>query len=510
MKCIMKKLNWKKVIFWVLIIIGICVRIYNFPLAIREMNSDEIMTVMNAKSIVDTGKELGGISFPVYLQGWGGQSVVLLYLMALSIKILGYSLFAIRLPMLLVSIIALFVFYDLSKKISKNENIALIALGLAVICPWQILQSIWALDCNMFPHFLLIAIDILYTGLMNNKKAWIYISMVFFAICLYCYGVAIYFVPLFLLVMSIYLVKIQRIKIKDAIICAGIFLLFAMPIVTMFAINVLHIDKNIQLGIITIPYYPGLSRTKDMIFFTPNPFQQLGKNIYSTLCVIFKQVDGAEWNSSKFFGTTYRVTLIFAIIGFIAMLKRIKKDKTSVESFMLILWTSVSVLTGIIVNEANINRLNSVWYVLLLLATFGIYAIYEKIKYKKVYKIGVASLYIIIFIIYAVYFHSYYVEVVDQSGCFSRGFFQSLTYIKELDKTDVIYDNIKNDGCLELYIRFNKDNTKEYIEIKNEEELRGKIENVAENEVIIVDAEYKEYFNTHNNKQIGDYLVITK
>ena len=115
---VMEMLKKKRVIFMILIIIGIAVRIYNFPNALKEINTDEIMTIANAKSIVDTGKELSGISFPVYLQGWGGQSVILLYLMVLSIKIFGLSLFAIRLPMLLISIISLFVFYNLVKKIN--------------------------------------------------------------------------------------------------------------------------------------------------------------------------------------------------------------------------------------------------------------------------------------------------------------------------------------------------------------------------------------------------------
>ena len=85
----------------------------------------------------------------------------------------------------------------------------------------------------------------------------------------------------------------------------------------MFAINALHIEQNIKIGNVTIPYYKNLSRTEDMIFFAKNPLKQLINNIYSTIKVIFCQIDGAEWNSSKLFGTTYRITLIFAIIGFI-------------------------------------------------------------------------------------------------------------------------------------------------------------------------------------------------
>ena len=142
-----------KYIIYVLLVVGILVRIYKFPNAISELNVDEIMTITQAKSIFEIGKTIEGISYPVYLEGFGGQSVVLLYLMVLSIKIFGYNLFAVRLPTLLISIISLFVFYDLVNKITKNNKIALIGLGLLVISPWHILQSIWGLDCNVFPHF---------------------------------------------------------------------------------------------------------------------------------------------------------------------------------------------------------------------------------------------------------------------------------------------------------------------------------------------------------------------
>ena len=213
------KRNYNKILFVIIIIIGIVIRVYNFPEGMKEINIDEIIAAMNAKEIAETGKDLLGLSYPIYLKGLGGQSVFSLYLMTICIKIFGYTLFSIRLPALIISIIAMFVFYDLIKKISKNKNVALLGLSLLAISPWHILQSMWSWDCNMFPHFLLIAMDILYTGILKNKKIVVYISMIFFAITLYCYGIAIYFVPVFLLIFSIYLIKIKKINIKDLVKC---------------------------------------------------------------------------------------------------------------------------------------------------------------------------------------------------------------------------------------------------------------------------------------------------
>lgn len=413
--------------------------------------------------------------------------------------------------MLIVSIISLFVFYDFVKKITKNEKIALIGLALLSICPWHILQSIWELDCNMFPHFLLIAMDILYTGITKNNKKVIYISMFFYALTLYCYGVAIYFVPLFLLVFCIYLLKNKIINYKDAIICILIFVLFAMPIVLMFAINLLHINTEIKFFNITIPYYPNLSRTQDMIFFTDNKLSQLFENIISTIMVIFNQSDRGEWNASPVFGTIYHISIIFVFVSIIRMIKLTKDNKkVSVENFLIFIWLCISILTGFIINEVNINRINSIWYILLLLASNGIYLIYENIKYKKTYAITIICFYTILFSCYNFYFYSYYNRVIANSSVFSEGFYQALSYVKDIDKKQVFYDNIKDDGNLKLYIDFNNDENKNYTVITDESKLKSKIENLKEDEIIIVYTKLKDYTTELNVYEIGNYKVIYK
>ena len=86
------KKNYVKILFILIMIIGIIVRIYNFPKDCGKIHADEVLTILNAKSISDTGKDLDGQTFPTYIQGIGGQSVVLTYLMSLSMKLFGYTL----------------------------------------------------------------------------------------------------------------------------------------------------------------------------------------------------------------------------------------------------------------------------------------------------------------------------------------------------------------------------------------------------------------------------------
>ena len=511
MKDVIKR-NYIKILFSIIIIIGITVRIYNFPEGMKEINIDEIVAAMNAKEISETGKDLLGLSYPVYLKGLGGQSVVLLYLMTIFIKIFGYTLFAIRLPSLIISIISMFVFYDFLKKVSKNKNIALIGLSLLAISPWHIMQSIWSWDCNMFPHFLLIAMDILYTGILKDKKIFTYISMIFFAITLYCYGIAIYFVPLFLLIFSIYLIRKKKINIKDLIICIFIFLIFSLPIIITFTINGLKIDNTITIFNITIPYYKDLARTNDMLFFSDNIFLQLIQNIMYTLSVVILQNDDVPWNTTKIFGTMYLISSVFFIIGIIFSIKNIKKNQKedNTKDIILIVWIILSVLTGLLINQTTVNRINSIWYVLIIFTALGIYGMYKLVKNKRIYKYTLIIIYTISFISFIFYFYTYQEKQIEQDRCFSNGFMQTLEYVNKLEQKEIYYDDTSSIVQLENYIEFNKDNTKEYIPIKTKSELKNKINNIKDNEILIVNERYKDYDVNLEKEKIGDFVIAYK
>ena len=546
LKSRLKTINKKQlIIFLIIIIIAIFVRIYEFPNALKEVNSDEMMLAVNAKSIADTGKDINGISYPVYLLGFGGQSVLLLYLIVLCIKIFGYSLFAIRFPLLIISIISLVVFYDLIRRISKNNTIALIGLGLLAISPWHILQGMWALDCNILPHILLIAVYLLYIGIFKKSKWTLYLSMVFFALTLYSYGIAIYFTPILLLALAIYLRRKKKISIPDLIICIVIFSVLAMPIILMFAINILKPNESIFLGNITIPYYESLSRTDDMLFFSPNILVQLFINIGFTVLMILGEFDGCVWNSSLIFGTAYHITLVLVIVAIIIKIKNkashIHFDLLDVFSsttdsiqgtangdvnlqdnfprFLILSWLCTSIFTGIVINQTNINRLNTIWYPLIILATFALYYFYNYFKRletnnencskkSKIYAISIITIFIILFTSYLIYFNCYYANKVDMSICFSRGMYQALKYTNTLPIDNVKVDNLDNDGSIDIYIKSNKYFTdKTFDELRSQDELNNAL-NELDGKVLIINEKRNVDIDNYDYVKFGEYYVV--
>ena len=121
----------------------------------KPINIDEAMTVLNANSLAKYGTDILGEKLPIYFDTWlhGGQSPFATYLVAIMIKLFGYSLFVTRVPMFVFSMLGLIAFYKFLKEvIPENETLINIAFCLACISPWHLYSSAFTLDCNFLPH----------------------------------------------------------------------------------------------------------------------------------------------------------------------------------------------------------------------------------------------------------------------------------------------------------------------------------------------------------------------
>ena len=497
-----------KILFIIILLVAIGVRIYSWPYGISQVNVDEAMTAINAKYMADSGVDMYGTSFPVYLEAWGfaGQSVMLFYFMAFFFKIFGVSMFSVRLPMLLVSILSIIVFYDLIKRMFNNKKLALFAMAFVSICPWHFLQSIWSIDCNMFPHFMLFSVYFLYRGI-SDKKWMLYLSMVFFALTMYTYGVSVYVVPFFLLISAIYLLIKKQVKIKEIIICIIIYLLISGPILTMYVINALKIDTDIHLGPITIQYFENSVRTDDMIFFADNIGKTLVENLKSIGRVFFSQHDGLEWNATKPFGTTYHISLVFFFIGIFYLIKY--KDKRNFGTFFMSIWLILSYLLGLIIKNTNINRLNVIWFPTLFFSFYGIYALCSTLKRGKILKYAVITIYSILFVGFTIYLYGFYTDKIDMSGCFARKITNAIHYANVTLEKKAVYYNPSSD----IYIKFQDmldDTNSEHVSDKNY--FLARLKNKTEDEAFVIsESELNEFsidVTNYNYEKFGDNFVI--
>ena len=142
----------------------------------------------------------------------------------------------VRLPIFLASIAGIIAFYFLCRDLYGNF-IGLVGMFIAAINPWHFTQSRWALDANLFPHFTIMALALLIHSVKSGKKGFLYLSMIFWGLTHYCYGISVYIIPVILLISCIYLCCKKFANTKDVILSVIIYLVIALPFFLCMIIN---------------------------------------------------------------------------------------------------------------------------------------------------------------------------------------------------------------------------------------------------------------------------------
>lgn len=353
-----------------LLLVAVFIRAYHFGIIPVGVHQDEAMAAVDALALAEYGTDRFGMKYPVHFTAWIGSqmSVLLSYCMVPFIKLLGFSTFSIRLPMLIISSLGLLALYLFARQVGGRIP-AMVVLGLGVICPWHYMQSRWSFDCNAFPHVFLVGACLLLAG--RKRKGLLYVSMLFFGLCSYCYGVANYSVPVFLLAMAIYLYRTRQVKIRELLLCFLVYLLVALPEFLTMLINLMGWD-TIETPFFTIPYFPQTFRSRD-ILLTEFSWRQLWINIVYTFTVVWGNGDKSITNTIVRFGPTYYITTAFFLIGLGVTFHRMRKDSVQRTPYVVLLsWILMGIWVGIVTKEVTINRINIIFYPVLITAGLGI------------------------------------------------------------------------------------------------------------------------------------------
>lgn len=422
----------------VLLLGGIFIRAFHFGISPVGVHQDEAMAAMDALALSEYGTDRFGMRYPVHFTAWGfgHMSVLLSYFMVPFIKLFGFSLTTIRLPMLVISCIGLLMLYLLARRVG-GVLMGYVALLLGSVCPWHYMQSRWSLDCNMFPHIFLIGVVLLAYGL--QRKWMLYLSMVFFALCSYCYGIANYSVPIFLLVMAIILFREQVVKVRELIVAILIYVVVALPEFLVMFINMFGLP-TIETPVFTIPYFPDSVRSDDILFMNFS-FGQLWANIVDTIAVVFGKGDTTIASTIVQYGPVYYFTVLFFLIGLVVAFMRARKSASKEERLsyvILLVWFFMGIWIGVMTNGVLIHRINVIFYAVLLLAAVGIHWCIEKCK---VLLLPIGALYGVAALLFL---YSYFGDWSEKSrDFFFESYVNALNYM-ETQECDYyhIYSNI--------------------------------------------------------------------
>ena len=432
----------------ILMLVALFVRAYKFGTIPYGFNQDEAMAALEGLTLSNYGTDHYGMSYPVYFTAWivSQMNVLLSYIMIPFFKIFGASVFSARLPLLVFSIISLWVIYRFTSKIF-GKNTALAVLFFTAINPWQIMMSRWALEANLFPHFMLYGAYLLYLGL-EKRKVYLYLSMLVFGISMYSYGISYYAVPLFLIVACIYLLRTKLIKWKHAAICLLCYLAISWPIFLMTAVNYFKWE-TIEISFLTIPLFKEGQRMNDILIFSDNIYEQFVLNFGSLTKAAFFQMRDLPWNSIPEYGPLYFCSIPLFISGLYLIIKKFRKSskddpilsirKTGI--FLILMFFVIALVSGLITNYVNINRTNIIFFPMII---FIGYTIYTLCKRFNLLTIPIALIFILLFSGFSTeYFKGSHADHLGYN--FYHGFGDSLEYVKDKEY-DTIYITAKTQG----------------------------------------------------------------
>lgn len=426
-----------RLLFVLIFAFGVGVRLFRFGMLPRGVNQDGAWAAVEALCLLRDGTDHLGVSLPTYFGVWdhAQMSTLYSYLLVPFIALFGLTRITMRMPMLIVSIAAMPLFYALAKRVA-GRTYALIALLFLAICPWHIIQSRWALEANLFPHVLLLGMYLLSKGC--ERKGFLYAAMPVLGLCVYAYGVAAYIVPFILLLCAVLFVRAGKASVRQIVVCALIYLAVSGPFYMTMAINAFGWD-TMHLGPFTMPAFPESERANDLTFTQENPVQAMLGGLVSVLRVVLLQEYAIYHlhNTIPAYEFYYKFSSILLIPGIILAVQTFvrqtqigdRQDVKRIPLGLVLAWAASLIFYGAITVKSNGNRVNAFWYPLFLCCS---YALYWMVHRVRAFAYLLAFIYAISFVGFSneYYRDSAYTRAVAHA--FYNGVYDALNYAENL------------------------------------------------------------------------------
>lgn len=510
----------------------------------KPINIDEAMTVLNANSLAKSGTDILGEKLPIYFDTWlhGGQSPFATYLVAIMIKLFGYSLFVTRVPMFVFSMLGLIAFYKFLKEvIPENETLINIAFCLACISPWHLYSSAFTLDCNFLPHIAMFGMYFLAKGINSKKSKYFVFSMLFFGLGFYCYILSAIIIPVLLAVLFLILLIKKKVSFKNTIISVITIFIVAIPFILQGLVQFGIIENLNFLGfsISKMPYYSRGSELK-----LNSIFENLGEGIISLLFTDIYSFNAKGVNSFNFANSFGSVALLAGVITLILNKIR-KRNDFGIFLKAVIISTLVSSATvcSLTFYATALYRYNIYNYIFIIISAYGIYSVsklFKKPRFKEVTSLLVATSLIITTYCFAYYYKN---DVINTNTFYTSSIEECLNYNKSNKNVTLVCvdeeTNINSGQITERMIidtLYHHINEKDFIDIEallykagyfnnndfsnlpkftkdNSIEFKNPKEKIIEDYVIVYSPQLKNLKYDKNQYEIidfGSFVVLNK
>ncbi len=382
------------------------------PFGPHGMHIDELGAAYDSFCISEYGVDQYQYKLPVYFRCFGeGQNALYTYLAAVIFKLGGVSVFNFRLVAVICAVFAFIAMFFLSGMLVDRKYIPL-ALFLMTSMPAYVMSEHWGLECYLFLSFAIISMSFMLGGLLKQSVLLYFLSGLFWGITLYTYAITYVVVPPFLVLALIYLIRVRKIDIRQALATALPVCILGTPLFIQQLVMMDVIPPFEAFGI--IDFWRPVFYRYGAISPSFIPYNLL----HSTYLILVD--DLIEYNSAKLFGSIYYVSIPFMLIGLVLAAKAfvisVKTRKEDPWALVFIFYVTARIAL-LFVKEPNTNRANSLYLPFLLFTVYGIIWAVEKIN-KRVFTLALAAAYMVSFLCFSYWMYSYsgYRQASDVTG----------------------------------------------------------------------------------------------
>lgn len=425
-----------KFIFFSIILGAIFLRFFLTGTTPPSLNWDEASLGYNSYSVLKSGKDEWGRTFPITFEAFGDYKLPgYIYASVPFIALFGLNDFSIRLPSQIAGVLAVVLIYLIVLHITKDKYISLISSLLLTISPWHVFLSRVALEANLAFTFFLLALYLFFLGL--KKWKYLILSSIFFGITIFTYNSARVFIPVFLLGLF-FIYRKDLFKLKSNLIFPLIVLLIFIGIAGYLAIFQDSSSRYFWVAILdqgAINYLNESRNNSNLPFFITNLFYNrvsyffinFISNYFKHFSLDFLYINGGSnyQFSIPQNGLIYLAELPFLLYGLYQIIKK------KVWTFIL-LWLAIAPIPSALTREAP-HVLRGIFMLgsLQIITAIGVLGMLKTFSKIRVFKFAVILLLIgAIFSNSFNYFYQYfYIYPMQYSQSWQFGMKQVYQYL---------------------------------------------------------------------------------
>ena len=204
------KQNWYQITLLFLFCVTVFLRFYKLTVLPDVLHIDEAALGYNSWCLANYGTDRYLNVLPFYPQNfYGGQSPLYTYLVVFregeSVRFSG------KIPAAFASILLWITGTRSMSLIFDNKKITLAAALFLCFCPYFVMSGRYALDCNLMLCCISCSVLVLLLYLKTGKLHTLLLSGVCFGISLYSYALSYLIIPIFLVLISLYMLYHKKI-----------------------------------------------------------------------------------------------------------------------------------------------------------------------------------------------------------------------------------------------------------------------------------------------------------